>query len=277
MQVDTYKRHKGASYELSFDFYFFTTLSIMKTAVILAVAGSVLGRTFTVYNACPFTIWPAIFTDLNVGTSVPSIENGWEAPAYSKRSFTVPDDWRAGRIWGRTQCDFSTNPGINSCLTGGCNGGLVCDNKTGVGLPPATFAEFTLGANAQDYTDVSLVDGFNLPMRISNTGGRSKGPWTPTALSLPARQVFYRAASSPTNSFQSACLAQISPPSNSPSCCTGDFQTPATCPPSGVEYYSYFKQRCPYSYVYAYDESSGTSLLTCPSSKKADYTVTFCP
>ncbi|KEP50242.1 pathogenesis-related protein PR5K (thaumatin family) [Rhizoctonia solani 123E] len=250
----------------------------MKTAILLAVAGSALGRTFTVYNACPFTIWPAIFTDLNAGTSVPSIENGWEAPAYSKRAFTVPDDWKAGRIWGRTQCDFSKNPGISSCLTGGCNGGLACDNKTGVGLAPVTFAEFTLGASGQDYTDVSLVDGFNLPIRISNTAGCKTAECAvnlntdcPEPLKGPVD------ANGTVAACKSACLAQISPPANSPSCCTGDFSTPATCPPSGVEYYSYFKQRCPYSYVYPYDESSGTSLLVCPSSKKADYTVTFCP
>jgi hypothetical protein len=29
--------------------------------------------------------------------------------------------------------------------------------------------------------------------------------------------------------------------------------------------------------VYAYDESSGTALFTCPSSEQADYTVTVCP
>ncbi|CAE6470644.1 unnamed protein product [Rhizoctonia solani] len=259
MDVDVYKTaYSGTSYS-SFNFLLLRPRPvIMKTAVLLAVAGSALGRTFTVYNACPFTIWPAIFTDLNAGTSVPSIENGWEAPAYSKRSFT--------------------NPGIKSCLTGGCNGGLACDSKTGVGLPPVTFAEFTLGASGQDYTDVSLVDGFNLPMRISNTAGCKTAECTvnlnkdcPEPLKGPVD------ANGTVAACKSACLAQLSPPANSPSCCTGDFNTPATCPPSGVEYYSYFKQRCPYSYVYSYDESSGTSLLTCPSSKKADYTVTFCP
>ena len=53
----------------------------------------------------------------------------------------------------------------------------------------------------------------------------------------------------------------------------------ATCPPSGVDYYSYFKDRCPDSYVYAYDESSGTALFTCPIANGVgpDYTITFCP
>lgn len=45
--------------------------------------------------------------------------------------FFVPDNWKSGRIWGRQNCDFSTNPGPNSCITGGCNGGLLCDKHTG--------------------------------------------------------------------------------------------------------------------------------------------------
>ena len=83
----------------------------------------------------------------------------------------MPNNWKAGRIWGRRDCDFSTNPGPNSCLTGGCNGGLVCDPNTGTvsrmitafelwpdfvsqGVPPATVAEFTLtGDGNKDYYD----------------------------------------------------------------------------------------------------------------------------
>ncbi|KAF7342475.1 Thaumatin-like protein [Mycena venus] len=40
-------------------------------------------------------------------------------------TFSVPSDW-SGRIWARRNCDFSVNPGPNSCLDGGCNGGLTC-------------------------------------------------------------------------------------------------------------------------------------------------------
>ncbi|KAK7453404.1 hypothetical protein VKT23_011669 [Stygiomarasmius scandens] len=101
------------------------------SAVSLAVISSVNARTWTVKNNCAFTIWPAIFTDPNVGTSVPDQATGWEAPAGSSVSFTVPNDWKAGRIWGRTDCDFSSNPGPNSCVTGGCNGGLECATAGG--------------------------------------------------------------------------------------------------------------------------------------------------
>ncbi|KAI0057015.1 Osmotin thaumatin-like protein [Artomyces pyxidatus] len=245
----------------------------------LSLASVASSRTFTVYNACPFTIW-CIFTDLNVGTATPDQTTGWEAGAYTAVSFFVPDNWQAGRIWARRDCDFSTNPGPNSCLDGGCNGGLVCDPHTGTGVPPATVAEFTLSTtSAPDYYDVSLVDGYNLPMRITNTAGCGVadcpvdlGPNCPAALQGP-----YDSTGFPVG-CKSACDAGLAPdPNNSQNCCTGSHNTAATCPPSGVEYYSYFKSSCPNSYVYAYDESSGTALWTCPSGSRADYTVTFCP
>ncbi|KAG8791937.1 hypothetical protein FRC12_007774 [Ceratobasidium sp. 428] len=252
----------------------------MKCIAVLAFAGSVLGRTFTVYNGCPFTIWPAVFTDLNVGSATPAIETGWEAAAYTKRTFTVPDNWKAGRIWARRNCNFSTNPGPNSCADGGCNGGLKCDPRTGTGVPPATVAEWTLSAaDGSDWYDVSLVDGYNLPMRITNTAGChvadcpvDLGPNCPAALKGP-----FDASGFPLG-CKSACVANLDGnQGNSGNCCSGSHNTPATCPPSGVQYYSYFKNACPNSYVYAYDESSGTALWTCPASKKADYTLTFCP
>lgn len=246
----------------------------------LALAAGVSSRTFTVYNACPFTIWPAMFTDLNVGTAIPAFQTGWEAPAYSKVSFTVPNNWKAGRIWGRRNCDFSGNPGSNSCLDGGCNGGLLCDAHTGTGVPPATAAEFTLSTDSnKDFYDVSLVDGFNLPMRITNNVGCpvaecpvDLGPSCPSQLQGPFD------SSGSSVGCKSACFANLDGnQGDSGNCCSGSHNTAATCPPSGVAFYSYFKNNCPNSYVYAYDESSGTALWTCNAALNADYTVTFCP
>jgi hypothetical protein len=119
---------------------------------------------------------------------------------------------------------------------------------------------------------VSLVDGYNLPMRISNNVGCEVaecavdlGPNCPAALKGP-----FDSSGFPLG-CKSACVANLDGnQANSPNCCSGQYSTPATCPPSGVQYYSYFKNACPRSYVYAYDESSGTALWTCPASKKAD-------
>ncbi|KIY66846.1 Osmotin, thaumatin-like protein, partial [Cylindrobasidium torrendii FP15055 ss-10] len=116
-----------------------------------ALVTSAYARKFTVTNNCEYTVWPAMYTDPNVGPSVPDHVTGWEAAAGSTEEFEVPDDWKAGRIWGRTECDFSTNPGPTSCVTGGCNGGLECDPNTGTGVPPVTVAEWTLeGDDRQD-------------------------------------------------------------------------------------------------------------------------------
>ncbi|EGN98665.1 hypothetical protein SERLA73DRAFT_160383 [Serpula lacrymans var. lacrymans S7.3] len=77
---------------------------------------------------------------------------------------------------------------------------------------------------------------------------------------------------------KSACFANLDGnPTDSANCCSGSHATQATCPSSGVTDYSYFKNACPNSYCYAYDEASGTALWTCDAGKAASYTVTFCP
>ncbi|EPT01966.1 hypothetical protein FOMPIDRAFT_1023010 [Fomitopsis schrenkii] len=251
--------------------------SIIAASLVFA-AGAAADRTFTVYNGCPFTICPAFYT--GAGSSRPAYQTGWEAGAYTHVAFSVPDDWTAGRIWGRRDCDFSISNPATQCADGGCNGGLECALSGGTGVPPATVAEFTLGGTTGiDNYDVSLVDGYNLPMRIDNNVGCGipscpvdLGPNCPAALKGP-----YDSSGFPVG-CKSACYANLDGnQANSPNCCSGQYDTKATCPSSGVAYYSYFKDNCPNSYAYAYDESSGTALWTCPASKGADYTITFCP
>ncbi|KAK1227981.1 hypothetical protein PQX77_009028 [Marasmius sp. AFHP31] len=249
-------------------------LAIVAAAVL---AASVDARTFTVKNNCAFTIWPGMYTDPNVGPARPDHATGWEAPAGSQVQFNVPNDWKAGRIWGRTNCDFSTNPGPTSCVTGGCIGGLEC---TQPGVPPVTLGEWTLqGSGNLDNYDVSLVDGFNLPMAITNSGGcnvadctKDLNPECPQELRGPAGPNGQNAG------CKSACIANLDGnPQDSANCCSGSHNKPETCPASGVQFYDYFKNNCRNSYAYAYDESSGTALFTCDSGKNVDYTVTFCP
>lgn len=243
------------------------------TSFALAFASGAAARQITVYNACPFTVWPALFTDVNAGGGIPSQVTGWTLGSYEKTVFTVPENWKAGRIWGRRNCDFS-KPGPTSCLTGGCNGGLVCDPTTGTGVPPATVAEFTFDGTQDNY-DVSLVDGADLPMRINPTAGCpvaecpvDLGPNCPTEIKGPFD----------ASGFPLGCKSWCQVSGDPAACCTGSHSGgPDVCPSSGVKYYSYFKTNCPRSYAYAYDEPSGTALFTCPTSNHADYTITFCP
>ncbi|KAF8477825.1 thaumatin family-domain-containing protein [Russula ochroleuca] len=238
-------------------------------------------RVFTVVNTCSYTIWPAIYTDLTVAQNVPQFPTGWESPPSTSTQFTVPDNWKSGRIWGRRNCNFTTNNGPTSCLDGGCNGGLQCDPHSGTGTPPATLAEWTLQSNGSfDFYDVSVVDGFNIPMSIIPSATNCSTASCPNDLNAgcPSQLVGPTNSSGNTVGCKSACEANLdNNPTNSANCCTGSHNTNATCPASGVQYYSYFKTSCPNSYVYAYDESSGTALWTCNSALNSDYRLTFCP
>ncbi|KAI0029292.1 Osmotin thaumatin-like protein [Vararia minispora EC-137] len=245
--------------------------------VLVAVVSA--DRTVTVVNRCSYTVWPGLFTDLNAGSAVPSQATGWEQTSGATVTFTVPDNWTAGRIWPRTECDFSTNPGPNSCATGGCNGGLECATTGGTGVPPATVAEFTLVPSGNDNYDVSIVDGFNVPVQVTPTAGCPEAS-CPVDLNTncPASLQKKDSAGNVVGCLSDCQTALLTlHPANSPACCSGAFSTPATCPSSGVPDYAYFKDACPDSYVYAFDESSGTALWTCPGSNAADYTITFCP
>ncbi|KAJ6409908.1 hypothetical protein OIU84_009405 [Salix udensis] len=142
--------------------------SLISTVVLLFLAsykGGVLAATFTFVNKCEYTVWPGILP--NAGS--PSLDStGFELPKDSSRSFIAPTGW-SGRFWARTGCNF-VESGVGSCSTGDCGSGQVECNGLGA-APPATLAEFTLGSGGQDFYDVSLVDGYNLPMVIEGSGG----------------------------------------------------------------------------------------------------------
>lgn len=118
-----------------------------------------------VTNGCPETIWPAISTQSGDGPGL----NGFELLPGKTVNQTVSEDWQ-GRVWGRTNCSFNaegTGPkegGGRACRSGDCNGILNC--KVG-GDVPVSLAEFTLDAgDGHTYYDISLVDGYNIPMAI---------------------------------------------------------------------------------------------------------------
>ncbi|QDS77702.1 hypothetical protein FKW77_003879 [Venturia effusa] len=120
----------------------------------------------TIINQCPEDIWPAIGTQHGAGPST----NGFKLAPGEQNNLTVSSDWQ-GRVWGRTNCSFNdagTGPASGAvgkaCGSGDCNGELNC--RVG-GDVPVSLAEFTLDAgDGQTYYDISLVDGYNIPMAI---------------------------------------------------------------------------------------------------------------
>ncbi|KAJ0980429.1 hypothetical protein J5N97_008684 [Dioscorea zingiberensis] len=118
--------------------------------------------TFEIVNQCPYTVWAAAVpagrgTQLNSGQT-------W--------TINVNAGTTGGHVWGRTGCKFDAS-GHGSCQTGDCGGLLACQ---AYGNPPNTLAEFALNQEYNlDYNYISLLDGFNVPMDFSPTGGCMRG------------------------------------------------------------------------------------------------------
>lgn len=236
-----------------------TRIFTLFLALSLLFKGGVFGATFTFVNKCDYAVWPGILA--NAGS--PSLDTtGFQLPEDSSRSFQAPTGW-SGRFWGRTGCNFDGS-GSGSCQTGECGSGQVECNGAGA-APPATLAEFTLGTGGSDFYDVSLVDGYNLAMIVEASGGSGLCATTGCVNDLN-QQCPSELRVESGQGCKSACEAFGSPEY----CCSGAYNTPATCKPS--VYSEMFKSVCPRSYSYAYDDP--TSTFTCAG---ADYTVTFCP
>ncbi|XP_023003912.1 thaumatin-like protein 1 isoform X2 [Cucurbita maxima] len=231
----------------------------LSSLVLLLLFKEVSCATFMFVNKCDFTVWPGILAS----AGSPKLETtGFELKEGNSRSLEAPTGW-SGRFWGRTGCDFDGS-GRGSCSTGDCDSGEMECNGAGA-TPPATLAEFTLGSGSQDFYDVSLVDGYNLPMIVEGTGG--SGTCATTGCITNVNQLCpVELKAEGGGACKSACEAFATPEY----CCSGAYNSPATCRPS--IYSLMFKSACPRSYSYAYDDA--TSTFTC---RGADYTITFCP
>ncbi|KAH9171342.1 thaumatin [Lactarius sanguifluus] len=126
---------------------------------------------------------------------------------------------------------------------------------------------------------VSLVDGYNLPMRIdNNVGCGALLCGVDLGLNcLPIKHLCPTQLQGPLDSteFPAGCdgacdAGLLSDRNNPPNCCTGNYDTSPSCPSSGVAFYSYFSE------FLIDSEANGTSHFLC-SSAFQDYTVTFCP
>ncbi|OAY57550.1 thaumatin-like protein 1 [Manihot esculenta] len=237
----------------------FSSVSCSCTVVlclVLFIFRGASAATFTLVNKCDYSVWPGILGSPKLETT------GFELPKGSSRTFQVPTGW-SGRFWGRTGCNFDDS-GHGSCATADCGSSQVeCNGNSAT--PPATLAEFTLGTGTQDFYDVSLVDGYNLPMVVDVNGGSGACASTGCVTDLN-RKCPNELKVEGGGACRSACDAFGNPEY----CCSGAYNTPSTCKPS--TYSEMFKSACPKSYSYAYDDASST--FTCTG---ADYRVTFCP
>ncbi|XP_017786771.1 PREDICTED: pathogenesis-related protein 5-like [Nicrophorus vespilloides] len=196
----------------------------------------------------------------------PPLEGGgFVLGAQQEKTVNAPDNWE-GRIWARTWC----NSGNQHCETGDCGNKLQCGNSGGV--PPATLAEFKLRAHddGKDYYDISLVDGFNVGVKIEpeNGNGDCNVLHCPNTLNNNCPNELKKSGSGGTVGCDSSCVKY----NTDEYCCRGSFNSAQACDPNKWKLNSakFFKDNCPDAYSYAYDDK--TSLKTCIANS---YRITF--
>ena len=228
-------------------------------------------RSVTITNACETDIWPALLTTNNTGPYT----HGFYLPPQKSLQLWVSHDW-TGRIWARTNCTFNESTNAGPCFTGSCGNVLNCNLS---GVPPTTLVEFNLlGWQNLSYWDISLVNGFNLPVAIypSPNGPKPICQWSPDSQGIkhhcPEELIFY--ADAPKTHTQIAgCMSACDQYGDAKYCCTGRHAHPNKCGPS--RFSKPFKQVCPDAYTYAYDDA--TSTFTTDTGPQWSYEVIFCP
>ncbi|CAM0872239.1 unnamed protein product [Alopecurus aequalis] len=244
-------------------------MGIQRVCVVVALLCIYLreggAATFTFLNKCTGPVWPGILS--NAGTA-PIEPTGFALPPGSARALPFPTGW-SGRLWARTGCGQDAS-GRFACATGDCGTGTVeCSGAHGA--TPATLAEFTLdGGGHNDFYDVSLVDGYNLPILVEPAGSNGNTGTTCAAAGCSA-DLNLRCPAELRSAGGGACRSACDAFGTPEYCCSGAFANPNTCRPTA--YSQAFKLACPRSYSYAFDDP--TSTFTCGGGR--DYTITFCP
>ncbi|KAK6251260.1 hypothetical protein SCA6_005265 [Theobroma cacao] len=128
------------------------TLSLFSFSLVALYFTVANAATINIRNNCPFTVWAA---------AVPG--GGMQLDSGGVWDITANPGTTGTRVWARTNCQFD-GAGRGSCQTGDCGGLLECQAYT--------LAEYALNQfNNLDFFDISLVDGFNVPMDFSPTSG----------------------------------------------------------------------------------------------------------
>jgi hypothetical protein len=106
-----------------------------------------------------------------------------------------------GAVAGRTNCTSGT------CQSGDCGtGGNSCNAGQGF-IPPATQAEFSFSTSNVDFYDVEVINGFNVPIKISTNLTIAPDTAHPYICGSPG-------AVKPSSPLLGGCSWQFAPPSN---------------------------------------------------------------
>ncbi|KFK33259.1 hypothetical protein AALP_AA6G351300 [Arabis alpina] len=242
-------------------------LPLIFLLVLHIFVSGVTSTNITIENNCNYTVWPGIKT---TSSTVSLSTTGFVLKRGESRVIDAQSSWE-GRVWGRSLCSTNST-GSFACVTGDCGTGKIeCAGASG--RPPVTLVEFTLDAfSNKDFYDVSLVDGYNLPLVVVPDSIFGLG-------TVPCRSVGCELNLNKTCPLELrfgreqlvGCMSACQAFRTAEYCCEGEYGTPEKCNPT--VYSKVFKSKCPLAYSYAYDDANST--FACSSS--ANYVITFCP
>ncbi|CAN1184276.1 Thaumatin-like protein [Linum perenne] len=227
------------------------TLPLITAVLLIFTSSTTKAVRFDVTNRCPYTVWAA-------AASKPGFPFGGGRQLNNGQTWTidnVPAGITEARIWARTGCQFD-GAGRGKCQTGDCGGVLACKSY---GQAPNTLAEFALKQYMdQDFIDISVIDGYNVPMEFSSASPNCKRviKCTGNIIGQCPNEL----------KVQGGCNGACPQLKREEFCCNS-----GNCGPTPLS--RYFKDRCPDAYSYPKDDP--TSLFTCPFG--VNYKVIFCP
>lgn len=258
--------------------------SIVVVAVCLAVSEA--DREIRITNKCPYNVWISPATNQPVqGGVISDIRNLGNGASFI---YQIPTNGWAGRFWPKTGCDGSgqncqTGQSVPPCLPTGCD-------------PPAeTKVEFfypPVGDPKHVFYDISLVDGFSLPVEI--VPSVQQGSCITTKCAVPLSE-----CPSTENEVGDLKVSKGGKPAYCMSPCK-KWNYPIVglgkpeniqpgldfCCPAGVtvekcrrgrvvstKYVALVHRTCPTAYSYSYDDLAGNH--DCPN--PVNFQVTFCP
>lgn len=227
--------------------------------LILLLAAAFLGpmvladKTITCKNNCNQVVTIGVLTN---GVSGGSPEQSFDLTPGASNSFSKPDSW-GGRVWGRYHCSGSSGKDTSNCGVPGATN-------------PASLAEFFFkGTGGKDFYDISLVDGYNMPMSILPSGGASPSGYSCGSPQCEMNSCPPEYAVTDATGHVISCQSKCSKTGAPEDCCTGEHNDPNVCKPSG--HASTVKQTCPDAYSFAYDDQSSTYECAAES-----FVVNFC-
>ncbi|KAK7307471.1 hypothetical protein VNO77_40571 [Canavalia gladiata] len=210
--------------------------------------------TFEVSNKCSYSVW------LGAAGTPPLSVTGLTLQPGDSVIIPVPLGW-SGKLWGRTLC-YVDETGKFSCVTGDCGSSTV-ECAGGNASPPVTVVEFSMnGPGGLDLVDVSVVEGFNLPVMVEAEGS-GKGEWIGCVGNL--NEACPAELKVTIGGDDVACRTACQAFGNPQFCCI----TAETC--NSSIYHDFFKTACPRARLYAYQPLSTTF-----PSLSAHYVITFC-